>query len=40
MTIGPSEDKGLIGKDRIHLTKWGKNIFANRLANLVRRALN
>lgn len=27
-------------RDKIHLTKQGKNIFANRLANLMRRVLN
>lgn len=27
-------------KDRLHLTKQGKNIFAKRFANSVRRALN
>ncbi|XP_043402448.1 uncharacterized protein LOC122465802 [Chelonia mydas] len=31
---------GVLGRDRLHLTKRGKSIFASRLANLVRRALN
>ncbi|XP_053898073.1 cytosolic Fe-S cluster assembly factor NUBP1 isoform X1 [Malaclemys terrapin pileata] len=31
---------GVLGRDGLHLTKRGKNIFASRLANLVRRALN
>lgn len=35
-----SEVGGLLGRDGIHLTKWSKGIFANRLANLVRRGLN
>lgn len=34
------EERGLLSKDGIHLTKWGKSVFANRLANRVRRALN
>lgn len=29
-----------MGKDRTHLAKQSKSIFANRLTNLVRRALN
>ena len=33
------EERGLLSKDGIHLTKWGKSVFANRLANQVRRAL-
>ncbi|XP_074982281.1 uncharacterized protein LOC142071374 [Caretta caretta] len=31
---------GVLGRDGLHLTKRGKSIFASRLANLVRRALN
>ncbi|XP_067418891.1 uncharacterized protein [Emydura macquarii macquarii] len=34
------QEEGLLGRDGIHLTKTGKSIFADRLANLVRRALN
>ncbi|KAK4820816.1 hypothetical protein QYF61_007210 [Mycteria americana] len=33
-------DRGLLGRDGIHLTKWGKSIIANRLANMARRASN
>nr|XP_048709947.1 uncharacterized protein LOC125638352 isoform X2 [Caretta caretta] len=32
--------EGVLGRDGLHLTKRGKSIFASRLANLVRRALN
>ncbi|CAM5108087.1 unnamed protein product [Natator depressus] len=31
---------GVLGRDGLHLTKRGKSIFASRMANLVRRALN
>ncbi|CAM4641469.1 unnamed protein product [Lepidochelys olivacea] len=31
---------GVLGRDGLHLTKRGKSIFASRLANLVRMALN
>lgn len=34
-----SEDQRLFGRNSIHLTKWGKNVFANMLANPVRRCL-
>ena len=34
------EHWGLLGRDGIHLIKWSKNIFANRLSNLDRRPLN
>ena len=37
-TSGTLSEDQLLG--RIHLNNWGKNIFADRLANLVRRALN
>lgn len=33
-------DQGLLRQCRIYLTTWGKMIFANRLPDLVRRALN
>lgn len=29
-----------MGEDGIHLTKWGKSIFTNRLTRLVKRGLN
>lgn len=35
-----SEGQQLLGKDRIHLTKWGKSDSAKWLANMARRALN
>ena len=35
-----SQDQELLGRDGIHLTTCGKNIFTNRLANLLRRNLN
>ncbi|XP_065410850.1 uncharacterized protein LOC135973127 isoform X2 [Chrysemys picta bellii] len=34
------QEEGVLGRDGLHLTKRGKSIFASRLANLVRRALN
>ena len=34
-----SEDWGLLGRDGIHLSKWDKNVFANRQLSLVRRPL-
>ncbi|XP_074975977.1 uncharacterized protein LOC142069262 [Caretta caretta] len=34
------QEGGVLGRDGLHLTKRGKSIFASRLANLVRRALN
>lgn len=34
------ENWKLLAKGRIYLTKWGKSIFASRLANLVRKPLN
>lgn len=40
MIVGSSEEWELLVRDRIHLTKQGKNILANRLANLMRRVLN
>ena len=33
-------DQHLLGKDGIHFTKRGKAIFTNRMADLVKRALN
>lgn len=36
----PLEGQQLHRKGRIHLTKQGESMFANRLANLVRRALS
>lgn len=33
-------DQRLLGRDESHLKKWGRSIFANRLASLVRKALN
>jgi len=35
-----SEVRGLLGTDSIHLTKLGKSIFANRLAEVVLRPLD
>lgn len=32
------DDQKLLGRDGIPITKWGKNVFANMLANLVRRS--
>ncbi|CAM4641847.1 unnamed protein product [Lepidochelys olivacea] len=34
------QEGGVLGRDGLHLMKRGKSIFASRLANLVRRALN
>lgn len=34
------EEQGLLSKGGIHLTKWGKSILADRLANKVRWALS
>ncbi|CAM5095700.1 unnamed protein product [Natator depressus] len=34
------QEGGVLGRDGLHLTKKEKSIFASRLANLVRRALN
>ena len=34
------EDQRVLGKDGIHLAKQGKGIFASRMADLVRTALN
>ena len=34
------EDYNMLGRDGIHLSRRGKGIFSNRLANLVRWALN
>lgn len=39
-TSGTLFEDQLLGRDRIHLNNRGKNIFADRLANLVRRTLN
>ena len=36
----PLENSQCLGRHRIHLTKQGKSIFANRLANVVEKALN
>jgi len=33
-------EDGLLARDGLHLTSVGRNIFAKRLANLIRRALN
>lgn len=33
-------DQRLLGRDWIYLTKQGKAVFANRMADLVRRPLN
>ena len=33
-------DQHLLGREGIHLTKRGKGIFASRIADLIRRALN
>lgn len=38
--FGSSEEVELLHGDIFHLKKWEKSIFASRLANLVRRALN
>jgi len=32
------DDRELLGRDGIHMTKWGKNVFPDMLANLVRRS--
>lgn len=34
------EDQHLVGRDGIHLNNQGKDIFANRMSDLIRRALN
>lgn len=39
MVMGSSEEWEPLVRDRIHLTKQGKNIFANSLANMGRSVL-
>lgn len=34
------EDQWLLSRNGIHLSKWDKNIYGNRLAKPVKRALN
>jgi len=39
MDLPTCEKPGLLGADGIHLTKWGKSLFASMLARIVSRAL-
>ena len=35
----PRPRKQFLERDKFHFTKWGKSVFANRKANLMRRPL-